>query len=425
MSDSQYSKLSFCQPFCRTARWCLLRPDQHISVQTPTPHPQAYREPRACVSRPARGPLDDHFQALPASLRQQRSRSLPAALDSRSAAPFLSEHHASSAQRCAQLMAPGTNHTPAACTRARAVRETVWQPTPSDLAATSADFRFLSCTGADASDAPSNVSASQAANSLTPRISSLSVSASGCDGAPHSTAAHQPQQTPVESHRSRQVYNGLGTEDRGRVLSDSPGFMGTAHLAAPDATAAGSAAQLSTCAPQSAARQQPLARPAHPTSLFQSPAVAQGSGTFSPSLQHAPCKPSWLARSLKDGPTSLGLDTQSQPSRPPRGQMDRLRRGNQQDAAVDHAMPPEAQAELRNNSTPASTPRKDTTKQSHADEGAIKRQKRTPLAQRDINSMRGGVALGAPARQLATAGGTRKGLQDTTRLGVGASWSAQ
>jgi hypothetical protein len=143
-----------------------------LCMQTPTPHPNAYRVPRACASRPVRGPLDDYFCTQPA---KKRSASLPVGMDS-------------CTRKAGRARAPagGTSHqlqTPAFTGLDPRPGHTAEVP-PSEADPTTADFNILHkavphSTSSDMDEGRGAASTGRTTRSLTPRLSSLSMSAIG------------------------------------------------------------------------------------------------------------------------------------------------------------------------------------------------------------------------------------------------------
>ena len=144
------------------------------ALQTPTPHPNALCVPRACASRPVRGPLDDHFRPL--CQRVKRSASLPSGMDSCTRKVSQLRSYAGGAGATGHhVETPAfTGLDPRPCARA-------WPPAASDVAPTSADFGILHKPVPNSSSSEQGASCHTASSarttrSLTPRLGSLAVS---------------------------------------------------------------------------------------------------------------------------------------------------------------------------------------------------------------------------------------------------------
>lgn len=163
-----------------TIRNIQLRLMRWAALQTPTPNPNAYCVPRACASRPVRGPLDAHFRPL--RQRAGRSASLPSGLDSCARKPMPAQPRGSNGGACGT---PRQQDTPAFAAAGLDPRPgaRVWPPAPSDVAPTSADFNILlhkpapHSSSSDQAAACNTASTARTTRSLTPRLHSLAVSA--------------------------------------------------------------------------------------------------------------------------------------------------------------------------------------------------------------------------------------------------------
>ena len=147
-------------------------------VQTPTPHPNSYKMPRACASKPVRGPLDAHFRRVPRPAK--RAHSLPTKLDSSARKRSRSESNPAARRQIAPG-AGGKAQTPGFTSidpRPLLGSVTASGPSSEDYQVLNGAAKEPSSTGNDTAGEPTS-----AAQSLTPRLDNLAVTAAAtCAG---------------------------------------------------------------------------------------------------------------------------------------------------------------------------------------------------------------------------------------------------
>jgi hypothetical protein len=380
-----------------------IAPQGH-AMQTPTPHPQAYRLPRACASRPARGPLDDHFLPLPPRL--QRSTSLPSGMDSCTRRQDASPRHPSKTTATSQTTPGFVEQDPYPAAAG-------WKAVPD----VSTDFQILNGAATHTSSSERDVSnattsSTHATRFLTPRLGTLAVSACAPPTAPQlGTDVCTPGPAVLSEQAASVADQVRHAKDADMAQSED------------DTNAASQPADIDTSVPfgwSSSSRPTPAASAAPNTPVDNVAASAIGVvAPLSLSLQDVPhmLKPSTSMTTLAlDGLSARPAHARSVPDA-----------GAAASQSLPHEVAPQSKQRLagsglgggtgataqRYGTTQrhASAPMQATEGRARSEEHAVKRHKRTPLAPRNINTMRGGVQAGGPMEKIMkTKGRTGHGL---------------
>ena len=367
-------------------------------LQTPTPHPNAWVLPRACRSRPCRGPLDAHFQPQQAL---KRSASLPAGMDSCARKARSKPRGRFNRATSHNLETPAFTGLDPRPVKGKAQAA---QELPSDIGPTSADFGILhkAAPSSSSSGQPSapTTSSIRTTPSLTPRLAAFSMAAVATAAGCIDSTLGANADTTLQCNARTQPANAI-TDTDVQMSQDnvdnisSVGAGGMAHSMDESVTTVATGAlgrrrrkpQSDSAPAGTSVCTRARARAERP---FRSPDCSQAPGTFSPSLQRAPLKPqaaegngSLRAGSLAEHAAS----TQAQ-----HGAWGATYAGGGQLQVSKVGAGPGGHSGYKVGTDESDMAIDNEASCSRAPQS--KRAKRMALAHRNVNALRGGIAIG-------------------------------